>query len=171
MFHQRKLLPSPAHRYPAVLISQMAGHGKSFDVVALDAVQRMERAGFQIEAVDGSLRVKPAERLSDQQRLWLRSHKAELLIALAIRADPYIAELVALFGAAIVKVGPLDILPHSPPVDTRKRCADCCHSRSIEGDEPEAIQRCTVSDSGIGYFANQLHCCELWIGKPALSTE
>lgn len=48
------------------------------------------------------------------------------------------------------------------PVEVRRRCADCCHSRPIEGDEPGAIQRCVVNENGIGYFAFQRHRCEWW---------
>lgn len=51
---------------------------------------------------------------------------------------------------------------YTQPADTRKRCADCRHRRPVEGDEPGAIQRCVVSENGIGYFAFQRHRCELW---------
>ncbi len=146
-----------------MLTCSTAGRGKNFDMaVALEAVQRMEQAGFQVEAVNGALRVKPAERPTTDQRDWLRSHKAELLVALAIRSDPNIAAMVALFSAAVVKVGPLDSLSYTPPVDDRRRCADCRHRRPVEGDEPGAIQRCVVSENGIGYFAFQRHRCEWW---------
>ncbi len=48
------------------------------------------------------------------------------------------------------------------PVEVRRRCADCRHRRPVEGDEPGAIQRCVVSENGIGYFAFQRHRCEWW---------
>ena len=78
------------------------------------------------------------------------------------------AEARAYFiGQAMERLRPVLSVELSPavqerPVEVRRRCADCRHRRPIEGDEPGAIQRCVVSENGIGYFAFQRHRCELW---------
>lgn len=146
----------------------------------IDAIQRMECAGFRLEAVGGSLRVKPAEKLTVTQRDWLRSHKAELLDALATRSNPHIADIVATFGATVVTNPDHDSVafiwvtpsrvnqsvepPHTVyerPANGRRRCLDCRHGRrSLPGDELASVRVCAVG--GGGYFAFQYHHCELW---------
>jgi|APTNR8051073442_1049403.scaffolds.fasta_scaffold07638_2 hypothetical protein len=146
----------------------------------IEAIQRMERAGYRLEAVGGLLRVKPSEKLTATQRDWLRSHKAELLEALAARSDPHVAEMVATFGATVVanpdpnseafvwvtpsRVNQSVEPPHTVyerPANGRRRCLDCRHGRrSLPGDELASVRLCTVG--GGGYFAFQLHHCELW---------
>lgn len=145
----------------------------------IDAVQRMERAGFRLEAVGGSLRVNPAEKLTAGQRDWLRSHKAELLEALAIRSDPHIADMVATFGATVVmnpdhdaysavtpsrvdqSVEPPHTVYERPAAAGHVRCLDCRHGRrSLPGDELASVRLCAVG--GGGRFAFQWHPCELW---------
>ena len=147
---------------------------------AIDAIQRMERAGYRLEAVGGMLRVNPAEKLTATQRDWLRSHKAELLEALAMRSEPHIAEMMATFGATLVanpdhdsntfirvppsRVNQSEEPPHTVyerPANGRRRCLDFRHGRrSLPGDELESIRLCAVG--GGGHFAFQYHCCELW---------
>lgn len=146
----------------------------------IDAIQRMERAGYRLEAVGGSLRVKPSEKLTATQRDWLRSHKAELLKALAARPDPHIADIVATFGATLVanpdhdseafiwvtpsRVNQSVEPPHTiyeRPANGRRRCLDCRHGRrSLPGDELASVRLCAVG--GGGHFAFQFHHCELW---------
>jgi len=145
----------------------------------IDAVQRMERAGFRLEAVGGSLRVNPAEKLTATQRDWLRSHKAELMEALATRSDPAIVEMMTTFGATVIanpdhdsftRVTPSRVNqsvepPHTvyerPVAAGHVRCLDCRHGRrSLPGDELASVRLCTVG--GGGRFAFQWHHCELW---------
>ncbi len=145
----------------------------------IDAVQRMERAGFRMEAVGGSLRVNPAEKLTAGQRDWLRSHKAELMEALATRSGPAIVEMMTTFGATIVanpdhdafiRVTPSRVNqsvepPHTvyerPVAAGHVRCLDCRHGRrSLPGDELASVRLCAVG--GGGRFAFQWHHCELW---------
>ena len=146
----------------------------------IDAIQRMERSGFRLEAVGGSLRVNPAEKLTATQRDWLRSHKAELLEALEARSDPHVREMVATFGATLVanpdpnseafvwaipsRVNQSVEPPHTiyeRPANGRRRCLDCRHGRrSLPGDELASVRLCAVG--GGGYFAFQFHHCERW---------
>lgn len=150
----------------------------------IDAIQRMERAGFRLEAVGGSLRVNPAEKLTATQRDWLRSHKAELLEALAARSEPHVAEMMTAFGATVVanpdpnseafvwvtpsRVNQSVEPPHKVyerPADGRRRCLDCRHGRrSLPGDELASVRLCAVC--GGGHFAFQYHHCELWEAQP-----
>jgi hypothetical protein len=146
----------------------------------IDAIQRMERAGYRLEAVGGSLRVNPSEKLTATQRDWLRSHKAELLEALEARSDPHVREMMTTFGAtlvanpdhdgdAFIRVTPSRVNqsvepPHTiyeRPANGRVRCLDCRHGRrSLPGDELASVRICTVG--GGGHFAFQFHHCELW---------
>ena len=147
----------------------------------IEAIQRMERAGYRLEAVGGKSRVNPAEKLTATQRDWLRSHKAELLEALAIRSDPHIADMVATFGATVVanpdhdsdafvwvtpscvdqSVEPPHIVWERPVSAGHVRCLDCRHGRrSLLGDELASVRLCAVG--GGGRFAFQWHPCELW---------
>ena len=150
----------------------------------IDAIQRMERAGYRLEAVGGSLRVNPSEKLTATQRDWLRSHKAELLEALATRSDPHIADMMRLFDATIVtnpdhdsdafiRVTPSRVNqsvepPHTiyeRPADGRRRCLDCRHGRrSLPGDELASVRLCAVGCGG--RFAFQFHHCERWEAQP-----
>lgn len=69
-----------------------------------EAVRRMERAGFKLEADGGTLRVSPADKLNEVQRDWLRQHKPELLATVAALALPDVRRLVELFDATITCV-------------------------------------------------------------------
>lgn len=46
------------------------------------ALQKMQAAGFRLEAIGGQLKVSPADRLNPQQREYLKRHREELLAAL-----------------------------------------------------------------------------------------
>lgn len=52
------------------------------------AIQRMTGAGFTLRLVGDALQVSPADRLSDEQRDFIRDHKAALVAALAQPATP-----------------------------------------------------------------------------------
>lgn len=59
---------------------------------ALDAIRRMERAGFRLETSGDKLRVYPSDKLTTAQRDWLKQHKAEIMAALNTRMDANIRE-------------------------------------------------------------------------------
>jgi hypothetical protein len=44
----------------------------------MDALTEIRQAGFTLSVVDGKLLVTPAKRLTDQQREFIRRHKAEI---------------------------------------------------------------------------------------------
>ena len=153
-------LTEPEHRYKA-------------------AIRRMEQAGFTLAAVNGTLRVKPSEKLSPSQRDWVKAHKAELLAALAAEADPNVAALVAMFDATVGNVEPLpaqhtpvsvdaDVEPQGqrfmrpyPVLPGTVRCVDCRHGRrALPGDEVGAWRLCEVGKGG--YFALARHYCDGW---------
>lgn len=76
----------------------------------MPVLDKIRAAGFEVAiALDaGGLLVRPAERLTDGQRQWLAAHKAALLAALAAEADPYLAELIELFDARVLRIMPAE---------------------------------------------------------------
>jgi hypothetical protein len=48
----------------------------------MEALQKMQAAGFRLEAISGQLKVSPANRLNPRQREYLKRHREELLAAL-----------------------------------------------------------------------------------------
>lgn len=152
-------LPQAEHRYKA-------------------AIRRMEQAGFKLAAVNGTLRIKPSEKLTPSQRDWLTAHKAELLAALAAETDPNVAAMATMFDAVVVKVEPLPVqhtVSVEPSPDPQRqrfirpypvlpgtvRCVDCRHGRrALPGDEDGAWRLCEVGKGG--YFALARHYCDGW---------
>lgn len=72
----------------------------------LPALDKIRAAGFEVAIApnDGGLLVRPADRLTDAQRAWLKANRAALLAALAAEADPHLAELIALFDASVLSI-------------------------------------------------------------------
>lgn len=68
----------------------------------VEAIQRMESAGYRLEADGGTLRVAPAERLNEEQRRWLRQHKPALVRHVRALALPDVRRLVEQFDAEVV---------------------------------------------------------------------
>ena len=73
------------------------------------ALDKMRAAGFELAlSDDGGLLVRPADRLNDGQRQWLKANRAALLAALAAEADPHLAELIELFDARVLRILPAE---------------------------------------------------------------
>jgi hypothetical protein len=51
----------------------------------MNALQKVEQAGFSVELIDGRLSVTPASKLSSSQDEWIRSHRDELIQAVRLR--------------------------------------------------------------------------------------
>jgi hypothetical protein len=51
----------------------------------MGVLQKVERAGFSVELIDGRLSVTPASKLSSSQDEWIRSHRDELIRAIRLR--------------------------------------------------------------------------------------
>jgi hypothetical protein len=51
----------------------------------MNALQKVEQAGFSVELIDGRLSVTPASKLSSSQDEWIRSHRDELIRAVRLR--------------------------------------------------------------------------------------
>ena len=49
------------------------------------AIQRIQAAGYRLRLAGDALQVSPADRLTDEQRAFIASHKAELIAALVAR--------------------------------------------------------------------------------------
>ncbi len=123
------------------------------------ALDKMRGAGFSVQAVDGRLRVSPADRLSATQRQWIAANRDVLLLEL-VATDPAIAdtpdpqpdpEKVTDTGLCYpVWVAPINA--------GTVRCVDCGHGhRSLPGDEDAAWRLC---DAGLGgHFALARHRC------------
>ncbi len=47
-------------------------------------ITRIREAGFDIHLADGNLAVSPASRLDDEQRQWIKVHKAAIVAALRV---------------------------------------------------------------------------------------
>ena len=80
----------------------------------MPALDRLRAAGFEVAiAPDDGLMVRPAERLTDAQRAWLKAHKAALLAALASEQPaPRPADVVGMVG--LVGLGQTDSDVHLP---------------------------------------------------------
>lgn len=48
----------------------------------MTALSKIKSAGFELTLIDGSFGIKPASKLNQQQREFLRTHKAELITEL-----------------------------------------------------------------------------------------
>ena len=51
----------------------------------MGVLQKVERAGFSVELINGRLSVTPASKLSSSQDEWIRSHRDELIRAVRLR--------------------------------------------------------------------------------------
>ena len=51
----------------------------------MDALQKMEKAGFNVELIEGHLSITPASKLSPSQDEWIRGHRDELIQAIRLR--------------------------------------------------------------------------------------
>ena len=165
----------------------------------MPALDRLRAAGFEVAiAPDDGLMVRPAERLTDAQRAWLKAHKAALLAALANERPPDrppdVVGMVGLVGlgqtdrdvhlpaprppdvvgmVALVGLGQTDRDVHLPaprPVAAPVRCIDCAHSsRADQYDELGAWRLCSAGNGG--RFAYQEHWCTAWAATAASESE
>jgi hypothetical protein len=123
----------------------------------IEAIQRMERAGFRLETTGEKLRVYPSDKLTAAQRDWLKQHKAEIMAALNTRMDANIREIITLFNATMA-VERFDAHPTNT-VFTLVQCGDCRHGqRSLPSDEPGSYRICKAGNGA--RFALQHHHCE-----------
>ncbi len=73
------------------------------------ALDKIRAAGFELAlSAAGGLMIRPADRLNDGQRQWLKANRAALLAALAAEADPHLAELIELFDARVLRILPAE---------------------------------------------------------------
>lgn len=70
----------------------------------VDAIRKIESAGFHCDERDGQLIVKNGERLTDTQRDWIRAHKDELLRQIVGMRDPYVKQIIELFDADVMSI-------------------------------------------------------------------
>ena len=68
----------------------------------VEALRKIESAGFHCDERDGQLIVKNGERLTDTQRDWIRAHKDELLRQIVGMRDPYVKQIIELFDADVI---------------------------------------------------------------------
>lgn len=111
------------------------------------ALDKMRAAGFEVAIAPdaGGLLVRPADRLTDAQRQWLKANRAALLADLASEQ------------------------PAPRPVAAPVRCTDCAHSSQADRyDEPSAWRLCRAGKGG--RFAYQEHYCTAW-EAPAIESE
>lgn len=68
----------------------------------VEALRKIESAGFHCDERDGQLIVTNGERLTDTQRDWIRAHKDELLRQIVGMRDPNVKLIVELFDADVI---------------------------------------------------------------------
>ena len=89
----------------------------------VEAIQRMEAAGYRLEVEGGTLRVSPASRLNEEQRRWISQHKPALVRHVKALALPDVLRLVEQFDAVVMKFEEHGVcVPDAdttPPVSTR----------------------------------------------------
>jgi hypothetical protein len=109
----------------------------------MTALHRIEAAGFTLNLRESRLIVTPADRLTDAQRAFIASNKAELVVALAAR--------VTTGGEATGYVC----------------CASCRHSVLSPNTEPRYGWRsCALDLPNGGGFGQALRRCEQWEAAP-----
>lgn len=68
----------------------------------IEALRKIESAGFHCDERDDQLIVMNGERLNDIQREWIKSHKEELLRQIVAMRDPNVKLMVELFDADVI---------------------------------------------------------------------
>lgn len=70
----------------------------------VEAVRRMEAAGFRLAVDGGKLVVTGGNPLTPAQLDWLRRHKPALLATLSALSDSNVRQIVELFDADVVAI-------------------------------------------------------------------
>ena len=106
------------------------------------AIQRIEAAGYKLRLAGDAIQVSPADRLTAEQRAFIRANKAALVAALAARVSTE-GELVA--------------------VPDLVCCFDCRHSVLPPDTCPRnGWRRCGLDLPNGGGFSQALRRCEQW---------
>lgn len=67
----------------------------------VEALRKMQSAGFSCDERDGALLVKPRDKLSAVQVSWIKEHKSELLRQIVAMRDPHLKQIIELFDADV----------------------------------------------------------------------
>lgn len=130
----------------------------------MSALAKIRQAGFLIVLTSrGTLKISPKEKLSDDQRQWLKLHKSGIVSELQAKPEMdsanelpapalTIAELLVLLDGnkdveqATAKLGELLARPRQVQV----RCADCLHFTPDAIGDGGGIGHCAVNAETLG---------------------
>lgn len=68
----------------------------------VEALRKMQSAGFSCDERDGQLLVKPRDRLSESQVSWIKTHRDDLLRQIVAMRDPHLKQIIELFDADVI---------------------------------------------------------------------
>lgn len=123
-------------------------------MAAARVLAEMRAAGFEILASGDSLRVAPAESLTDSQRATLRAHKSALI------------NLLTDTDASARALTDADLSTPPPALAPEVRCSDCHHGQPATPSDPWSWHLCAtgaIRAHGWGMAARR---CGRWEVKP-----
>lgn len=130
----------------------------------MSALAKIRQAGFSVEVTPrGTLKISPKEKLSDDQRQWLKLHKSEIVSELLVspKLDSAnelpapaltIAELLVVLDGnkdveqATVKLGELLARPRQAQV----KCSDCQRFTQDSLGDGSGIGNCRIDAATLG---------------------
>lgn len=70
----------------------------------IEALRKMQSAGFSCDERDGQLIVSPRDRLTAAQVSWIKTHRDDLLRQIVAMRDPHLKQIIELFDADVKRV-------------------------------------------------------------------
>ena len=146
----------------------------------MSALAKIRQAGFSVEVTPrGTLKISPKEKLSDDQRQWLKLHKSEIVSELLV--SPKLDSANELPAPALTIAELLVVLDGNEDVDqaTRRlgellarprqvqvRCADCQHFAPDTVGDGHGVGSCSVNAATLGArYPNLKRYCLEFSGK------
>ena len=129
-------------------------------MAAARVLAEMRAAGFEILASGDSLRVAPAESLTDSQRATLRTHKPALI---ALLTDAKASMLSGQGRSESSRPADPSTLLQEPAPEVR--CSDCHHGQPATPGDPWSWHLCAAGADRAHGWGMAARRCGRWEGK------